>query len=57
MFSAFGTKVYLSENARRIMPQYDSEVGELIAKDAKDKHGMTIFTQTKVVSVQKDGLQ
>lgn len=57
LFSAFGTKVYLSDNARRIMPQFDAEVGELMAKDAKDKRGMTMFTQTRVVSVQKDGLQ
>lgn len=57
LFSAFGTKIYLSENARRIMPQFDSEVGDLMADSAKDRRGMTIFTQTKVISVQKDGLQ
>ena len=57
LFSTFGTKVYVSEPARRILPTFDTEAGQLIAQDAKTQRGMKLLTQTKVVAVQKDGLQ
>ena len=57
LFSTFGTKVYIAEPAGRILPKFDSEIGQLMAKDAKNQRGMSILTQTKVVAVQKDGLQ
>lgn len=57
LFSAFGTKVFISEQAGRIMPKFDSEVGEALQKDGKNKRGITILPKSKVVAVQKDGLQ
>lgn len=57
IFAAFGTKVYISEAAQRILPDYDSEVGQLIAENTKSVRGMTHLTQTKVVSVQESGIQ
>lgn len=56
-FAIFGTKVYVSESAGRIMPEFDQEVGELIKKDASDRLGMTILINTNVVAVEKDSLK
>ena len=57
LFSAFGTKVYVAETARQILPDFDAEVSDLITNDAKKQRGMAILTQTKVVALQKEGLQ
>lgn len=57
LFSAFGTKIYVAETARQILPDFDTEVSDLIASDAKKQRGMTILTQTRVVALQKEGLQ
>jgi pyridine nucleotide-disulphide oxidoreductase dimerisation region len=56
LFSTFGSKVYVAETAGRILPEFDQEVGELIAADAKAQRGMNILTQTKLVAIQKDGI-
>ena len=57
LFSTFGTKVYIAEPSAQILPTFDAEVGQLLATDAKTQRGMKLLTQTKVVAVQKDGLQ
>ena len=57
LFSTFGTKVYIAEPSAQILPTFDAEVGQLLASDAKAQRGMKLLTQTKVVAVQKDGLQ
>lgn len=56
LMSIFGTKVYLADSATRILPDYDSEVSELLTDQFQKQRGMTILPQTKVVAVQKDGL-
>lgn len=57
LFAIFGTKVYLSDTSTRVLPEYDEEVAELIGDQFRKQRGMSILPQTKVVSVQKDGLQ
>lgn len=56
LLSIFGTKVYLSDPATRILPDYDSDVADLMSEQFRKTRGMTILPKTKVVAVQKDGL-
>lgn len=56
LLSIFGTKVYLSDTAARILPDYDSEVADLLGDQFKKQRGMTILPSTKVVAVQKESL-
>ena len=55
-FAILGTKVYITESATRILPEYDSEVGELFTEQLQKQRGMTLLPSTKVVATQKDGL-
>lgn len=56
IMSIFGTKVYIVEQKKRILPQRDKEVGEIIERVLSDQKGVTALTSSKVVSVEKDGL-
>lgn len=56
LMAIFGTKVYIAELAHRILPGYDAEVGESIEKVLSDQKGVTVLTQTRTLSVVKDGL-
>lgn len=56
LMASFGTKVYIAEQAGRLLPQQDPEVGEAIERLLSDQKGATIFTHSRVVSVEKEGL-
>ena len=56
LLAIFGTKVTIVEQASRILPHQDAEVGELMAKVLSEKRGATILTHSRVLSVEKDGL-
>lgn len=56
LLATFGTKVYLSDPASRILPEYDADVADLLSAQLQKQRGMTILPQTKVVAVQKEGL-
>lgn len=56
LFATFGTKVYIAEIASRLLPREDQEVGELLARLLKEQKGITTLTQTRVLSIEKDGL-
>lgn len=56
LMAIFGTKVYIAEEAERILPNRDPEVSETIDRILTDQKGVTILTHSKVVSVEKDGL-
>jgi len=56
LMATFGTKVYIAEQASRLLPHQDSEVGELIEKVLADKKGVTTLTHSRVLSVTKEGL-
>lgn len=55
-FAILGTKVYIAEKAARILPDEDAEAGELLARLLAEDKGVTVLTQTRILSVQKDGL-
>jgi len=56
LMATFGTKVYMVEHSSHLLPNYDKEVGELMERVLGEQKGVMTLTQSKVVSVQKDGL-
>ena len=57
LMAIFGTKVYIVEKAGRLLPHHDREVGELVEKMLSEQKGVTILTHSRVISVEKKGLQ
>jgi len=57
LMATFGTKVYVAEQASRILPKQDSEVGELLEKVLTEQKGVSILTHSRVLSVVKEGMQ
>jgi dihydrolipoamide dehydrogenase len=56
LMAIFGTKVYLADIAARILPKEDEEVGDLMERLLREGKGVTTLTQTRTLSVVKDGL-
>jgi len=56
MMATFGTKVYIAEQASRILPKQDPEVGELLEKILTEQKGVTVLAHSRVLSVVKEGL-
>ena len=56
LLAIFGTKVYLTEVAVRILPKEEEEVGELMERLLHEHKGVTSLTQTRTLAVAKDGL-
>jgi pyruvate/2-oxoglutarate dehydrogenase complex dihydrolipoamide dehydrogenase (E3) component len=56
LMATFGTKVYLAEQAARLLPRQDREVGEVIERVLSEQKGVTVLTHSRVVSVEKEGL-
>jgi pyruvate/2-oxoglutarate dehydrogenase complex dihydrolipoamide dehydrogenase (E3) component len=56
LMAIFGTKVYLAEKASRLLPHQDHEVSTLMERLLREEKGVTSLTETRVLSVTKDGL-
>lgn len=56
LFSIFGSKVYISEIAPRILPREDQETGELAQEILEKEHSATVLLETRVLRIKKDGL-
>ncbi len=56
LFSIFGTKIYLSDIAPRVLMKEDQEVGELAGKLFEEQRGMTLLLNSKVMRVVKEGM-
>lgn len=56
LMATFGTKVYIAEQASRLLPKQDSEVGELMEKVLTEQKGVTTLTHSRVLAVEKQGL-
>lgn len=56
LFSTFGSKVYISEIAPRLLPREDQEVGELMAEVLSNRNGITPLMETRVTRIVKEGL-
>lgn len=56
LMAIFGTKVYIAEQASRLLPQFDVEVGEMIERVLSEQKGVTVLTHSRVLSVEKEGV-
>jgi dihydrolipoamide dehydrogenase len=56
LMAIFGTKVYIADIAARLLPGYDSEVGEGIEKLLHEHKGVTALTHTRTVAVEKENI-
>ena len=56
LMATFGTKVYIIEAHKHLLPRYDEEVGTIIEKVLSDQKGVSILTKAKVLSIEKEGL-
>jgi len=56
LMATFGTKVYIAEQAGRLLPHQDQEVGELMEKILSEQKGVTVLTHSRVLSVEKEGI-
>lgn len=57
MMAIFGTKVYLSDIAARLLPKEDEEVGELIERNLSETKGVTVLTQTRILAASRHALR
>lgn len=56
LFSTFGSKVYVSEIAPRLLPREDQEVGELMTTILSKRNGITPLVETRVIRITREGL-
>ena len=56
LMAIFGTKVYIADVAARLLPSYDSEAGELLAKSLTEQKGVTVLTQTRTLAIEKENV-
>lgn len=56
LMAIFGTKVHIAEIASRLLPHEDEEVGVLMERILKEQKGVAALTQTRIVSVVRDGI-
>lgn len=56
LMAIFGTKVYLADIAARILPEEDEDVGLLMERLLREGKGITSLTETRTLSVIKNGL-
>lgn len=56
LFSAFGSKVYLADEASRILPREDQEVSEAVRDNLKRQRGVSVLEHSKVIRIAKDGI-
>ena len=56
LMAIFGTQVTVAEIAARLLPKEDTEAGELIKRLLTEQKGVISLTQTRTLSVEKDGM-
>lgn len=56
LFSTFGSKVFIAEEAARLLPREDHETSELVEESFRTKRGVQVLTHTKVIRIAKDGV-
>lgn len=56
LLASFGTKITIIEKAARLLPDYDQDAGELIERLLTEQKGVSVLTQARVLSVEKEGL-
>lgn len=56
LFASFGTKVYIAEEAPRLLPREDQEVSQLVEAVLAKRRSVHVLTKAKITGVSIDGL-
>jgi len=56
LMATLGVKVTIAEIASRLLPDYESEAGELLANLLHKQKGVQILTQTRTVQIEKENI-
>jgi mercuric reductase len=56
LLAIFGTKVVIADIASRLLPDYDSEAGELLEKLLREQKNVTVLTQTRTLAIEKENI-
>lgn len=57
MMAIFGTKVYLADVAARLLPKEDEEVGQLMERMLTETKGVSVLTQTRILTATRQALR
>ena len=57
MMAIFGTKVYLADVAARLLPKEDEEVGQLMERMLTETKGLSVLTQTRILTATRQALR
>lgn len=56
LFASFGTKVYIAEEAPRLLPREDQEVSQLVEAVLAKRRSVHVLTKAKITGVTIDGI-
>lgn len=56
LFASFGSKVYIAEEAPRLLPKEDQEVSQLVEAVFAKRRGIQILTKAKIINILLDGI-
>lgn len=56
LFASFGSKVYIAEEAPRLLPKEDQEVSQLTEAILAKRRGVHILTKAKITGIGVDGI-
>jgi pyruvate/2-oxoglutarate dehydrogenase complex dihydrolipoamide dehydrogenase (E3) component len=56
LFSSFGSKVYIAEEAPRLLPREDQEVSQLVEAVFSKRRGIQVLTKAKITAIALDGI-
>lgn len=55
IMASFGTKVFITSIAARLLPDYDEEVGDFIEQTVVNKNQMIVSTSSRATSITREG--
>ena len=56
LFASFGSKVYIAEEAPRLLPKEDQEVSQLAEAVLAKRRGVQVLTKAKITGISVDGI-
>lgn len=56
LFASFGSKVYIAEEAPRLLPREDQEVSQLVEAVLVKRRGVHVLTKAKITGISIDGI-
>lgn len=56
LFASFGSKVYIAEEAPRLLPKEDQEVSQLVEAVLAKRRSVQVLTKAKITGISLDGI-